>query len=869
MESFHYSLFPFPTFIMRRTLAILTFLVGFHVAHLPVRAQGVDAAQQQFVDAFLSVRKGEEQEKSGDLKAALATYRSALTTLMRIKQENPKWQTELLDFRIKRTMEAVDLIQEKVGSGGPKRVPAGNDPGLLPPLIPDNDPLSPPPVAAPKGKRPKTDLPPLEDDGNPIAAVQRQMEDYRRQLSEVKEQLREEKDRNQKLTNEISDAMESRKKAEVAQKKAQQLADVFQASIHDLKTTGDANGTKVKELEAKLAAAKRETEATKIEFEAQEERVNQLLGRTRKLADIAATAGDFPKQVKELQAKLDAEQKATTQKGEQAKLREEELKKQIASLTKDKSQSATAVAEIKSLQAKLELEQKSSAGEAQKAKQREEELKTQIATLTKERKDDREELVRLRDLNKQTDKLMADNATLLKKLGDAEKQILAFKSTGSRDKDLAALKLQIVESQKALSNSDQKNASLQAEIGELQKKVADYSKQINQFKADSKASAEERKKMEDENKLLQGIVVRVMQEDANRSRRKKMIQEEVGKLHLQSGALLRQIEYLSQPVVTLSAAERKLFKKPVIQVQDENTLVAFKTENGQPSGETALPVPAPDTPPAPAPTVPDTTPAPTSPEPTKTDNPATTAKAKPGNETPANESPEKNTADSKPPEGSAAPPLSGSTGAKLPASVKSIADQAKKAFDGEKFAEAERLYDKSLQIAPNNVYLLSNRAVVQYRMGKFKQSEETFKKALALAPEDAFCWSTIGIVYYQEEKFDDAVNALTKSLAINPRNPTAHNYLGITAAQKGWQEAAQKELESAVQLDPKYGDAWYNLAITLATKQPPDKGEARKAYQKALELGVPKDQTMEDLLKEESPLAETPTVIPAKDDLPK
>ncbi len=853
---------------MRRTLAILSFIASINLAQLPVRAQGVDAAQQQFVDAFLSVRKGEEQEKAGDHKAALATYRSALGTLMRIKQENPKWQTELLDFRIKRTMEAVDLIQERMG--GTKKGTPPNDPGLgLPPLTPDTDPLNPP-VAVPKTKKSKGELPPL-DDADPLSAVKQRLASLESQLSEANDRLREEKEKNQKLAIEIGDAMEARKKAEVAQKKAQQLADVFQASIHELKTAGDANGARAKELEAKLAAANRDLEATKIEREAQEERLTQALDRGRVLGGIAQSAGTLPKQVKELQAKLDAELMATAQQGELAKKRETDLKNQIAALAKDKAESATAVAEMKSLQAKLDLEQKTSAGEAQKAKKREEDLKGQIATLSKERKDDREELVRLRDLNKQTDKLMADNANLLKKLGDAEKQILAFKSTGSRDKDLAALKMQIVESQKALTTSDQKNASLQAEIGELQKKVTEYSKQINQFKADSKASAEERKKMEDENKLLQGIVVRVMQEDANRSQRKRMIQDEVSKLHLQSGALLQQINYLSQPVVKLEPHERKLFKKPVIVVQDPNTLVAWKTENTQPSGENAPPTAAPGTP--------DVTPASKPPEPAatnpaenakppvetaKVDNPPTAVKPKPGDDLPSKDDTDKNPADSKPPEPGATPPVSGVSGAKLPANVKPLADQAKKAFDSEKFAEAERLYDKTLQVAPNNVYLLSNRAVVQYRMGKFKQSEETFKKALAIAPEDAFCWSTIGIVYYQEEKFDDAVNALTKSLAINPRNPTAHNYLGITAAQKGWQEAAQKELESAVQLDPKYGDAWYNLAITLATKQPPDKAEAKKAYQKALELGIPKEQTMEDLLKDELPKTE-----PAKEELPK
>ena len=820
---------------MRRTLAIVCFIAGITLAPLPLRGQATDAAQQQFVEAFLGVRKGEEQEKAGDLKAALANYKTALGTLMRIKQENPKWQTDLLDFRIKRTMEAIDHAQEKMG-GAPKA--PGNEPGLgLPPL--EIDPLTPaPPVPKAKG----TKAAPMESSDDVLGPLKQRMATLEARLNEANDRLHAEQEKNAKLAADIAEANDSRKKAEIAQKKAQQLAQVFEASIHELKTAGEENGARAKDLAVKLAAANRVAADTQADLAAADERISQLIGRSRKMQEIAESAGSLPKQVKDLQAKLALEQKVTAQQSELSKKREADLKSQIANLAKDKAESATAVAEMKTLQAKLDLEQKTTASEGAKAKKREEDLKGQIASLTRERNDAKEELVRLRELNKQTDKLMADNASLLKKLGEAEKTILTFKSTGSRDSDLAALRKQVLDSQKAVATSDEKNATLQTEIGELQKKVADYSKQISQFKADSKASAEERKKMEDENRLLQGIVMRVLQEDANRAQRKKMIQSEVSKLHIQSDALLQQINYLSQPIVKLSTSERKLFKKPIIEVQDMNTLVAVKTDSAPPAGETPAQPPAekPEVTPAPKPPEPAGTPPAETP---KTDTPPTNAKAKPGDDLPVKEPTE-----TKPPEAGATPSVSNVSGAKLPTSVKPIADQAKKAFDGEKFAEAERLYDKTLQIAPNNVYLLSNRAVVQYRMGKFKQAEETFKKALAIAPEDAFCWSTIGIVYYQEEKFDEAVNALTKSLAINPRNPTAHNYLGITAASKGWQEAAQKELESAVQLDPKYGDAWYNLAITLATKQPPDKVEARKAYEKALELGIPKEQTMEDLL---------------------
>ncbi len=876
---------PFSHTSMRRTLAILCFIAGISLAPLPVRAQGVEAAQQQFVDAFLSARKGDEQEKAGDLKGALATYRAALSTLMRIKQENPSWQAELLDFRITRTQEAIARVQEKMGGPSPAMKPGGNDAGVLPPL----DPLQPdtglPPI--PKGKASKA-APPISAD-DPLAAVKQRLERLEAQLSEANEQLREEKEKNAALTKDIADAMSARKKAEEARKKAQDLAEVYQASIHELKAAGDANGAKAKELQTKLDAANRTSVDTQAELLAAEERITQLLGRSRAMQAKAAEAGTLPTQMKTLQAKLDAEQKATAEKAEQARKREEDLKGQIASLTNDKKESAAAVAELKSLQAKLDAEQKTSASEALKAKKREDDLKGQIASLTTERNDARDELVRLREANKQTDKLMADNASLLKKLGEAEKQILSFKTSGTdRDKELALLRKQVTDAQKALDTSDKKNATLQLEIGELQKKVADYSKQIAQFKADSKASAEERKKMEDENRLLQGIVMRVLQEDANRAQRKKMIQSEVSKLHIQSDALLQQINYLTQPAVKLSAAERRLFKKPVFDVQDPNTLVAVKTDNTTPAPDSAAPAAATAEQPKPETEKPETAPAVPAPsgsnppeavkppeKTAKTNNSSSSPKGK-TDDLPAKEPTDtkpaetaKTTEATKPGESTGATPAvssnaSSSSTAKLSAEVKPIAEQAKQAFEREKFPDAEKLYDKALQMSPNNVYLLSNRAVVQFRQGKFKQAEESFKKALALAPEDAFCWSTIGIVYYSEEKYDEAVNALTKSLAINPRNPTAHNYLGITAAQKGWLEAAQKELESAVQLDPKYADAWFNLAVTHTTKQPPDKVEAKKAYDKAIELGASRDPAMEDMLKDAGAAKEPAKDLPGK-----
>ena len=85
--------------------------------------QSGKGAQQEFVNAFLNVRKGEEMERAGDLRNAMTTYRSAAGVLAKIKKDSPGWQTDLVDFRLKKTMEAIDRVQTKLG--GPAAVAEG------------------------------------------------------------------------------------------------------------------------------------------------------------------------------------------------------------------------------------------------------------------------------------------------------------------------------------------------------------------------------------------------------------------------------------------------------------------------------------------------------------------------------------------------------------------------------------------------------------------------------------------------------------------------------------------------------------------------------------------------------------------------
>ncbi|MEM9443803.1 MAG: tetratricopeptide repeat protein [Verrucomicrobiota bacterium] len=186
---------------------------------------------------------------------------------------------------------------------------------------------------------------------------------------------------------------------------------------------------------------------------------------------------------------------------------------------------------------------------------------------------------------------------------------------------------------------------------------------------------------------------------------------------------------------------------------------------------------------------------------------------------------------------------------RVPEEFRDDVEKASRLFAEQRFDEAAAIYQMMLNEYPDSLYALSNLGVTRFQQQKYAEAEIALKRAVELAPQDAFSHSILGIVLYQQAKYDEAVQVLTRAVALEPNDPKSHNYLGIAASQKGWQEAAEQECRKAIELDDKYGDAHFNLAVIYATQRPPSRELSRRHYQRALELGVPRDDELEKLLQ--------------------
>jgi len=855
-----------------------------------------------FVSAYMAVQAGEKAEQGGNLKEAMSKFRYAAQMLDQISEKTPSWQPSIIEYRKKRTAEAIGRVQDRIGQAGGGKEPAA--PAVAPPAAPATTARNPLPglpdeilPSTPAVREPRRPVPavpdrrPVEPDlpaSTPAKEVEQRLEKMQRELEKVRaEAARAEKEKTE-LAAQLAQATTARQAADKKQTELAQRSAAAEAALTKAKEAGESEATK--QLTAELNGVKKQLRDMKFEADAEAEYRQQLADRVR------ATQAKI---VRLSQEKTVAEQANAEVPGKIAA-----YEKQLEDSRKEKNDLVTQLIRTQG------------------------DLKSVVAA----RDEALSQVAKMKEAQKEVDKLLADNTSLMARLSEAQQSINQFKADGAKkDVEIASLRTDATSLKDQLTKAQKEGVDYQKQMAELQQRLSQASTQIAEQKATDTKGAAERARMLEENQVLRGIVLRGQKEEARRAQTKKLVIGELAKLEGKSKVLMDQVDYLSGPVVKLSEKERALFKKPELQISDSEISIAAPRPAEPATAEPPLPTAEPPAPvvaapaappapkvatnsPAPGPVIPtvapkvainanNPAPAParaTPPAPptggskpalsidtgvrapapgmdgsfsslpeglagTKTTEtvlakatPSAPVKMTPLAETPAAPLPE--TSPSKPvdPKAPAENPLASNPAGvanvssavmNLPPELASLARQGKDEFDKGNYRDAERVYEKVLTQAPNNLYTLSNLGVVYFRGNKLKRAEEMFKKAIAIAPEDGFSHCTLGIVYYSEGKYDEAVSELTKALAINPKNATAHNYLGITASQKGWQEAAQKELETATTLDPTYADAHFNLAVVFATQQPPNNEGARKCYKRATELGAEPDAALEQMIK--------------------
>jgi tetratricopeptide (TPR) repeat protein len=177
-----------------------------------------------------------------------------------------------------------------------------------------------------------------------------------------------------------------------------------------------------------------------------------------------------------------------------------------------------------------------------------------------------------------------------------------------------------------------------------------------------------------------------------------------------------------------------------------------------------------------------------------------------------------------------------------------IQKSARLDFQEGRYDDAEKAYREYLKYRPKSVVCLCNLALVKMATKKHAEAQDLLEKAIAIKGDYGLAYYLLGRNFFQQGRLDEALTRLNESLHYDPANPKAHNCVGVISSQKGFVNRAEGAFSEAVKLDPDFGDAHFNLAVLFATREKPDANKAAEHYNRAVLLGVPRDNAIEGYL---------------------
>lgn len=181
----------------------------------------------------------------------------------------------------------------------------------------------------------------------------------------------------------------------------------------------------------------------------------------------------------------------------------------------------------------------------------------------------------------------------------------------------------------------------------------------------------------------------------------------------------------------------------------------------------------------------------------------------------------------------------------LPPATRTLGEKAATAFSKQDWPTARKAYREMLEVDPENALVWANLGAVEEQSKNLNAAVSCFEASTRFNPQLVQSWVALGLLQSTKGDRYKAVSSFARAIHEDPLDPRPHNYLAIEAGALGWHDTALSELQRAIELKPDYGIAHFNLATMYLDQKPPALALAKKHYDKALALGLEKDEVMD------------------------
>lgn len=176
-----------------------------------------------------------------------------------------------------------------------------------------------------------------------------------------------------------------------------------------------------------------------------------------------------------------------------------------------------------------------------------------------------------------------------------------------------------------------------------------------------------------------------------------------------------------------------------------------------------------------------------------------------------------------------------------------VLEMAMRLHQTNRFEQAEEIYRRVLEQAPENPDVLHFLGLLRHQRGYWQDAVELINQALFLAPDYLDALNNLGNIHLQTGQAELAEHAFRRVIELNPGFAPAYGNLGVALKEVERYDEAVVVLMKAISLDAEGAHYYQNLGNVLRKKG--DYEDAISYYRQALSLKPCDSETYKNLCR--------------------
>jgi tetratricopeptide (TPR) repeat protein len=153
--------------------------------------------------------------------------------------------------------------------------------------------------------------------------------------------------------------------------------------------------------------------------------------------------------------------------------------------------------------------------------------------------------------------------------------------------------------------------------------------------------------------------------------------------------------------------------------------------------------------------------------------------------------------------------------------ILTLIDQGWNYIASGKYSAAERVLEKALEKAPNNIKVMKLLGWAYMYTERFDDALLLYQKVLNIEPGDEMARNNLGYICYKKKIFGEAIEHLSKVIKMGKDVSAvlyAHYYLGLVYFERNMYNDAIHFFEKALEIGPNLYEAKYYMGLSFLGK---------------------------------------------------